>query len=566
LLSAVYADFRMMIHYAFQHKLEQLTIYNRFFTEVQNLLEVEINWFENLQAAYKTFKTETITHIQVDTDTMFYDVNGTFANKVAKESNLSDLRYLFKYGKYISDNEIKTAEFLAGYDQTAVDELAEMTAKAYIAGFENDGKDISLRSHVEICFNIGQELMTNKVIEHLEKNNLTGFYSDDITTDPNKQYSFDHKFDSAIYLSSDYQTLYKEQLAAHYESMKDNFGKYSGIIFFEKFGETPFSPDSKDDLYKLDEKQTDISVDLRSFKRQKFETYMPEKETSFCIIAFPVPEIGDKFGEIFDETCKINKLDSAIYKPIQKVLIDALDQGDYVHVKGKDGNKTDIKVAMQPIVDPEKQTNYCNCGADVNIPVGEVFTSPQLKGTNGLLHIDTVFLNDFNFKELELTFEEGNITKYTCKNFDDEEKNIKFVEENLLFPHKSLPLGEFAIGTNTLAYTIAQKHNIVDILPILIVEKMGPHFAIGDTCYSWCEDNAIYNPDGKEIMSRDNERSLLRKESVEKAYTNIHIDITLPYDSIGHINAIKSNGETIAIIKDGRFALPGTEILNEPLK
>ena len=41
---------------------------------------------------------------------------------------------------------------------------------------------------------------------------------------------------------------------------------------------------------------------------------------------------------------------------------------------------------MQRIENREQQTNFMNCGGDLNIPYGEVFTTPQLKGTNGLLH------------------------------------------------------------------------------------------------------------------------------------------------------------------------------------
>lgn len=52
-------------------------------------------------------------------------------------------------------------------------------------------------------------------------------------------------------------------------------------------------------------------------------------------------------------------------------------------------------------------------------------------------------------------------------------------------------MGEFAIGTNTTAYVAALKYGIADKLPILIAEKMGPHFAVGDTCYSWAEDTPV---------------------------------------------------------------------------
>ena len=292
---------------------------------------------------------------------------------------------------------------------------------------------------------------------------------------------------------------------------------------------------------------------------------MPSRETTFTIIAFPTPEIGDNFEEIFADTMKINTLDSDRWERIQNEIIKALDKGDFIHVKGCNGNRTDIKVKMQEIKNPEKETNFENCIATVNIPVGEVFTSPMLQGTNGLLHLEEIFLDGLKYINLELVFKDGYIAKYNCSNFDEESKNKKYVEENLLFPNKTLPLGEFAIGTNTLAYVIAQKHNIVPILPILIGEKMGPHFAVGDTCYSYSEDERVYNAfDGKEIIAKDNEKSILRKTDIENAYTQCHTDITIPYDSLEFINAISKDGEIIEVIKNGRFILKGTEELNEP--
>ena len=120
------------------------------------------------------------------------------------------------------------------------------------------------------------------------------------------------------------------------------------------------------------------------------------------------------------------------------------------------------------------------------------------------------------------------------------------------------------MGSDSDMPVMANKYDIVYLLPILIVEKMGPHFAIGDTCYSRSEDVAVYNPDGKEIISRDNEVSLLRKTEPDKAYFNCHTDITIPYDEIGDITAVGYDGKKTVIIKDGRFVLDGTKELNEP--
>ena len=88
---------------------------------------------------------------------------------------------------------------------------------------------------------------------------------------------------------------------------------------------------------------------------------------------------------------------------------------------------------------------------------------------------------------------------------------------------------------------------------------------MGDTCYSYEEDNITYNPDGKSIIARDNEFSIKRKTDPDKAYFSCHTDITLPYDELGEISAVRKDGSSVTIIRDGRFVLEGTEELNKPM-
>ena len=106
---------------------------------------------------------------------------------------------------------------------------------------------------------------------------------------------------------------------------------------------------------------------------------------------------------------------------MQQTIIDALDQGVYVRVKGKGANQTDLKIQLHELNDPEKETIFENCVADVNIPVGEVFTSPVLSGTEGVLHVSRVYLNELQYIDLKLTFADGKITDYTCANFEKED-------------------------------------------------------------------------------------------------------------------------------------------------
>jgi hypothetical protein len=382
---------------------------------------------------------------------------------------------------------------------------------------------------------------------------------------PNKQFDYDHKEDVALFLDSNFVTRKLEAGKAAGEMYKAKARLYGGPAVIEVFGEIPFSPKTNEDAVKLSAAQQKMLSDYRVQNSLLMNEYIINKERSFTIIAFPVPDIGEKFREIFDETVRINTLDYKLYQRIQQTIIDALDEAQYVEVKGMGDNHTDMKVMLHELKDKAKETNFENCVADVNIPVGEVFTSPVLTGTEGVLHVTGVYLDGLFYKNLELKFKDGRITEYSCSNFDTAEEGRKYIGDNILFNHKTLPIGEFAIGTNTTAYVVARKYDIADKLPILIAEKTGPHFAVGDTCYSYEEDTMTYNPDGKAIIARDNECSIKRKTEPDKAYFGCHTDITIPYDELGGIKAVRPDGSSITIIENGRFVLPGTEELNKPM-
>ncbi len=356
-----------------------------------------------------------------------------------------------------------------------------------------------------------------------------------------------------------------EALQTAYENRKQRAAWYAGPAVVETFGEDDFEPKNQPLAWQFQEKQQKLNVYYANQSMKITNAYMKGEERSFTIIAYPIPAIGDKFEEIFAKTVQLNTLDYKQYQMMQQKIIDVLDQGKYVHITGKDGNSTDLTVALWRLKDPQKETIFENCVADVNIPVGEVFTSPVLAGTNGRLHVTKAYLNGYQYVDLELQFADGMITDYACSNFETEKENQAFLKEHILKHHDTLPLGEFAIGTNTTAYQMGREYGIQGKLPILIAEKTGPHFAVGDTCYSWAEDVAVFNPDGKEIVARENEISRLRKSEPQKAYFNCHTDITIPYDELDKITVIRHDGTRVDVICDGKFVVPGTEALNQPL-
>lgn len=581
LLSFVYTELRGGIVYVVENRLFDLTIHVELLVEILCLFEEGVPEAKEIQEIIYYFVSDYADRTVDYRTREILDPELSFATDIIMQSDLDDLRYLFRYGEYITENEIKLAHFLNSMPQEEIDAMAYTYTHGYEEGFRIAGIDLTKKKTVNIRYSIGQERMIRAAIGQFQQMGLTPvIYRAPVArinrrlalrpgytaTAANKQYDYDHRMDEALFLDKAFVERKVSVLHNAYEKRKQLAKEYAGPAVIEVFGEKPFEPVNKREALVLSDKQQKLSVAMTTESSRIVNEYIPQSDYSFTIIAYPLPEIGDNFEEIFQAIVRVNTLDNDAYKQVQQIIIDELDRAVCVRVLGANENKTNMTVMMHERQNPDKETNFENCTADVNIPVGEVFTSPKLTGTHGVLNVSEVYLNDLNYKNILLTFEDGKITDYTCDNFESEEENRAYIKENVLYNRETLPIGEFAIGTNTTAYVMANAYDIVYKLPILIVEKMGPHFAVGDTCYSHSEEVRLYNPDGKEIVAKDNECSLLRDSDINAAYFNCHTDITIPYDEIQEIVSVHEDGTEVAIIRDGRFVLPGCDMLNEPFK
>ena len=582
LFSWLYMELRGLIPLGFQERYEDiaqilelfLQIYFAFRTgeelPLPEQLRRDIYWYVS---DYADYTVPARVREQMDPSLSYY-------KDIIMGADLADPRYLYWYGDYISRDEREIACYLAGKEQSFIDRMAATLVEGYVRGFEIYKIDLSKKKNVQLRANIGFERVMRSVIlqfadrglscivmhepvRNVDKRaNRTGFQS----LSPNPQMDYDHRLDRGLYLDGSFCERILEETRRAYEEYQDLAGVWAGPALMEIFGETPFEPADCPQRVSLTKKQQGQDVRLAGQTSRIVNQYINASETSFSIIAWPIPAIGEDFEAIMDETVLVNNLDNDYYRMMQQKMIDALDGAEYVHVTGTGSNSTDMHVALWQLKDPAGETVFENCCADVNIPVGEVFTSPVLEGTNGILNVSGVYLDGLFYRNLTLRFEDGFVREYSCDNFEDPALGKTFIEQNLLQGRETLPIGEFAIGTNTTAYTMARKFDIAGLMPILIMEKTGPHFAVGDTCYSHSEDHRVYNPDGKEIVARENSCSVLRDTEPEKAYFNVHTDITIPYDEIGAITAVFADGHTVDIMRSGRFVLEGTEHLNDALQ
>ena len=585
ILCVLAAEMRAMVSACYEKHAEKLAIRAELLLEVYGVFADA--WAEGLKGPeaetlreilywyvsdYSELVVEKRVRQQVDPAENFWA-------KIVMESDLSNNRFLYSYGEYVTEKEEEMANYLRCLPEEKIQLIADTYTEGFRIGFVVGRKDLSKKKTVNLHYHLGFERIIRAAVLNFEKMGLRPvIYREAVGilenrgmsragvcgAEVNRQFDYDHREDLGLVLDKKLVARKLKLLRNSFENNKEWAYVHAGPAVIETFGEADFVPENKEEAVKFSEKQQKLLVEYAAGAGEITNEYIKGEERSFTVIAFPVPDIGERFAEIFDEMIRINTLDYNLYRDIQQKIIDVLDTADYCAIKGMGKNRTDMKVMLHELTDRSRETNFENCVADVNIPVGEVFTTPRLAGTEGRLHVTKVFLSGLQYEDLELTFQDGMVTGYHCNNFKTEAENKKLLKDTVLFHHDTLPLGEFAIGTNTTAYVAAKHLKIEDKLPILIAEKMGPHFAVGDTCYSHSEDVAAYNPDGKEIIARDNEKSIVRKEDPSQAYFNCHTDITIPYDELGELSAVRADGSRIMIIKEGRFVLPGCEELNKP--
>ena len=600
--SALFMELMGLIPVTFEGNLELTVIFSELFIELYDLMTDNFNAGtgdevvskikaggyekEEMEKAVKSISDAFHSHYHdyaeiFDRDSIVNLLYGDpYIYDVLMNSDLSDPIYMYAYGEKIGSNEIGLYNYLKKSSEDDITAMAGTYVNGYLDGFRITERDLSNKKTVRMIYPIGMERVARKSVLLFKEAGLEcvinepGSFSYNrrnggngaCSSSENRQAFYDHSDDKSLYLNRAFFERKKEVTEDTYAKNAEAASDLSGIALMEVFGREDFNPITKNNAVKYTADDGKLITEYMSVLGEIRNSYIPGDETSFTIISYPAPSIGPDFEKIFEETVKINNLDSDHWRQIQQYLIDALDKGDKVHIKGAGENRTDITVSLHPVIDHDRETKFENCVADVNIPVGEVFTSPKLEGTNGTLHVSHVFLGGYEFRNLELVFKDGMVDKIHCSNFSDEDANRKLIDDHIMFHHDTLPLGEFAIGTNTLAYVMARKYDIESKMDILIAEKTGPHFAVGDTCYSYAEDVSVHNPDGKEIIARDNSVSALRKTDPSKAYFHCHTDITIPYDELGKIEVISDDGGVITLIENGRFVLPGTEELNTPLE
>ena len=306
ILGMLYAELRGAVVYVFEGKTEYLAILYELLIEIYNQFE-DTPDAKTARDIFYWYASDYCDVFLADRIREQILPEESFATDLIMNSDLKDLRYLYQFGEYISENEWKTAEHLNRLPEETIQKMADVYSEGYRIGFVNTGKDLSKKSVVNIRYILGFERVVKKAIENFEKMGLKPvIYRAAVSVltkrqhykigycgaVANKQYEYDHKDDQAIFMDKKYLERKLEVMQTTYEHYKKEAAGFAGPACIDMFGEEPFEPVAKETVAKLSESQEEMILQYDSRQSQMVNRYIKGEERSFTIIAYPVPEIG----------------------------------------------------------------------------------------------------------------------------------------------------------------------------------------------------------------------------------------------------------------------------------
>ncbi|MCD7837263.1 MAG: leucyl aminopeptidase, partial [Lachnospiraceae bacterium] len=170
LMAAIYTELRSMIGFVYEGRLFELVIRAELFTEVYAAFSYEWNeegrlpGYESIRSIFYWFASDYADEAADEKLRLLLTPDNNFASSIIMDSDLNDLRYLYYYGEYVSENELIMAKFMSELPEETIAVMADTYTEGYRIGFIVGNKDISGKRTVDIRYQLGFERMMRRAV------------------------------------------------------------------------------------------------------------------------------------------------------------------------------------------------------------------------------------------------------------------------------------------------------------------------------------------------------------------------------------------------------------------
>ncbi|MDE7358255.1 MAG: leucyl aminopeptidase, partial [Lachnospiraceae bacterium] len=173
-LSFLYTELRAMIPAAYETNLASMTMRAELLLEVYQLFvcaaeERREPDGEELRQILYWYVSDYYEAEFEEKSMALLDADRDHARRIIMESDLSDLRYLYWFGEYVTENELKTAAHLNGMAPEKIKLMADTYTEGYRIGFEVTNKDISIKETVAVRYFLGFEQVIRQAVLNFDR-------------------------------------------------------------------------------------------------------------------------------------------------------------------------------------------------------------------------------------------------------------------------------------------------------------------------------------------------------------------------------------------------------------
>ena len=173
LLSSLYGELRGMIVYAYEDRLWDFLVCLELFLQIYSEFEgEEIPSAEAVREILYWYVNDYCQEFVENRIRSGMDPAMDFAVKKIMESDLTNLRYLYQFGEYVTSQEEDTAIFLNSLPEEEIQSMASTFTEGYRKGFLATGKDIKKKKTVNIRYCMGFERMIRAAVAQFEQMGL----------------------------------------------------------------------------------------------------------------------------------------------------------------------------------------------------------------------------------------------------------------------------------------------------------------------------------------------------------------------------------------------------------
>lgn len=296
ILSFLYAEIHAEIAYAYENKIECLAICNELFIEIYNSFEeTEIPNYRSLKEIIYWYASDYCDVFLAQRLEEKMNPQESDAIEIIKNSDLEDLRYLYKYGEYISSEDYKTVEMINSLSEEEVDDISNAYIDGYREGCEDIGIELAEKQSVYIQYQIGTERIVREVIKGFEnlglqattcrnavsivtrENEKNGFYSK-----VQLQYKTDHMYDQGLFLNKKYVERKLDVVKNVYEQQKNMTAAFAGCVLIG-MDENQKEVVPKQEAIRLTEKQESLQSVYDSKMEELTNKYLL-KELNIAVV------------------------------------------------------------------------------------------------------------------------------------------------------------------------------------------------------------------------------------------------------------------------------------------